>query len=137
MSSVWTIVHFEESFMEPLEKYRSDTLAALKKPPAQVDAIEAVVDRWNSFKAFCAKILEISQAVDPVSRLVAACELDGAVIPEIYVLRVERWVAYYRVDHEARLCTGILIQNEDDGLGPALQDIFARLAKQPKPPSSK
>jgi hypothetical protein len=137
MSSVWTIVHFDESFMAPLEKHRSDILAALGEPPAQDPAVKALVDTWNSFKAFCAKILEISQAADPVSGLVAACELDGAVIPEIYVLRVERWVAYYRVDHEARLCTGILINNEDDELGSALQDIFARLAKQPKPPSGK
>ena len=139
MSSVWTIVHFEESFMEPLEKYSSDTLTALREPPA-LDAVEALTDRWDALKTFTRKILEIKEAPDPVSLLVAACEPNGEVIPEIYVLRIEQWVAYYRIDQDARLCTGILIHHDDDsiidGLGSTLSDIFARLAK-PNPPSSK
>jgi hypothetical protein len=133
MSSEWTIVHLDESFMESLEKHVSDTLAALNEPPAEEEAVKALVDRWAALKTFSAGILAIKQAADPVALLVAACKPDGEVIPEMYVLRVERWLAYYRIDHDARLCTGILIDDEDEGLGPALQDIFARLAKQPKP----
>jgi hypothetical protein len=123
--------------MKPLEKRISDTLEALRKPPSGEKALEALVGQWAELRNFSDEIARIKDSADPVSRLVAACEAGGDLIPEFYALRVERWVAYYRVDQDARLCSGILISHDDDSivgaLGFTLKEIFARFAEMPGP----
>jgi hypothetical protein len=122
--------------MKPLEQRISDTLELLRKPPSQEKALEALLGQWTELRKFSDEIARIKDSADPVSRLVAACETGGDLIPEFYALRVERWVAYYRVDQDARLCSGILISHDDNSIGAlgfTLKEVFARFAEMPGP----
>lgn len=138
MSPQWTVVFYEEGFIGPLERRVSELLKSLKNPPAQESDLKALIDQWNEIRNFSAKIARIrANVADPVSELSPARELNGDIIPEYYILREGSWIAYYRIDQDSFLCSGILIRNDAqlaiESLTATLKEVFNRSAGDPGP----
>lgn len=125
----WTVVHFEEAFITPLERQFLEIKGQLQTPPSNEAELLRLFAEWDDLKKLTQAIIRLKESDDLISFLVPACEQDGTIIPEYFVLRCGAWCAYYHVDADERLCTGLLVRSggaQIQNLGIILLEVFTR-----------
>lgn len=98
----------------PLKARYEELIAALSPPPADESEVAALYDQLLELRSFTDAIRELRTADDPTGLLVPAYDEHGQAIPGAFEHRVGRWVGYWLVDDQARVCTGVLVRHDLD-----------------------
>lgn len=126
MSGPWTVVHFK-AFYTPLTAHQLRCREELAAKTAREVELEQVLKRFNDVKAFIAAAACIKTARLPPQHLKAAQDDHGVLIPNYYCARVGSWTGYYLIDHEAKLCTGVLTRVDTDPPEASIATVLASI----------
>jgi hypothetical protein len=129
---MWKITTSGTSFTDPIRsKYSALLNNYQRRPPPSAGELEKLEADYSELDEFVARLLafiENKNDADPTAILYKAYEPNlGSVIPDIYVLQVGSWQAYFRVDSGNKKAKGIYIRHLSDSVVGQLRSILERI----------
>jgi hypothetical protein len=129
---MWEITTSGKSFTDPIRSGFSAIIRAYQRQPSpsagELEKLQADYDELEVFSAALELFIENKNDLDPAAVLPKAYEPNlGPVIPDIFVLQVGRWQAYFRVDSSSKKAKGIYIRHLNDSITGQLRSILERI----------
>jgi len=123
MSQPWTVVPSRKGFHAPLMSYGRSILADVATASGR--KLDLAIARWDEFKRFVDESGKICTGMsDLPASLCPVTDLQGRIIPDLYVLTVGSLRGYYQVEHLSRNCLAKLFRADTDK---AVEDLASLL----------
>jgi hypothetical protein len=78
------------------------------------DDLDNIYESIKELGLFIAALREVGRSGDPASHLSPVYDEDGRAVPDYLELRVGNWVAYWYVNNDTRIYTGIYVRDTRD-----------------------
>ena len=113
MNQPWTVVPSRKGFHAPLISYGRSILADVARTSGR--KLDLAIARWDEFKRFGDEAGKIYTGMNDLpSSLRPVTDLQGRIIPDLYVLTVGSLRGYYQVEHLSRNCLAKLFRADTD-----------------------